>query len=29
MITKDSIETAYSVVHHKLGSYVYSTLDVQ
>ena len=29
MITKDSIETAYSFIHQKQRIYVYSTLDWQ
>ena len=29
MITKDSIETAYSFLHQKLRIYVHSTLDWQ
>jgi len=29
MITKDSIETAYSFLHQKQRIYVYSTLDWQ
>ena len=29
MITKDSIETAYSFLHQKQRTYVYSTLDWQ